>query len=156
VRKLILASAMLAALAYSGTASGSDPISTPGPASQEGCVSQPGDTCTYTTTRTGGFAARGTWTLTVSVPAAAPVPPATCDARDVNCDGKWTYTFTESSTPAMPQGCSLFGPGATVTTLAGASGGIAAGNPFPAPSDGGVPNECAGGRLPDRTDVSPT
>jgi hypothetical protein len=152
LKKLVLASAVLGAFAFAGAASASDPITTPAPASQEGCVSAPGDTCTYTSTRTGGYVARGdSWSLTVSFPAPAPVPPATCGARDTNCDGKLTYTFTAASTPAMPQGCALWGPGATVTT----SNGIAAGNPFLSVQDGVVANECPGGRLPDRTDATP-
>jgi hypothetical protein len=147
---------VLGALVCSSSAAASDPITTPPPASQEGCVSQPNDTCTYTSTRTGGYVARGTtWSLVVSFPAPAPVPPATCGARDVNCDGRLTYTFDSTTNPAMPQGCALWGPGATVTTSGGATGGIAAGNPFLSPTDGQVNNECAGGRLPDRTDTTP-
>jgi hypothetical protein len=160
LKKLVLASAALGALCVAGSsASASDPITTPAPASQEGCVSPAGDTCTYTSTRTGGFVARGSaWTVVVSIPTAAPsvpCPPNTSDPRDTNCDGKLTYTFDASSTPAMPQGCSLWGPGTTVTVTAGAGSAVAAGNPFLAVTDGSVNNECAGGRLPDRTDVAP-
>jgi len=154
LRKLILATAILGASIYPGTASASDPITTPAPLSQEGCVSQPTDTCTYTATRTGGYVARGdTWSLSVSFPAPAPVPPATCGAGDIDCDGKLTWTYGPSNAP--PQGCSLWEIGATVTISAGASGGIAAGNPFPGAADGQVNNECAGGRLPNRTDATP-
>jgi hypothetical protein len=146
LKKLVLASAVLGAFAFAGAASASDPITTPAPASQEGCVSAPGDTCTYTSTRTGGYVARGdSWSLTVSF------PTTVGDPRDVNGDGKLTYTFTAASTPAMPQGCALWAPGATVTT----SNGIAAGNPFLSVQDGVVANECPGGRLPDRTDATP-
>ena len=160
LKKLVLAGAFIGALAFvGGSASASDPITTPAPASQEGCVSPAGDTCTYTSTRTGGFVARGSsWTLVVSVPTAAPsvpCPPNTADPRDTNCDGKLTYTFDASSTPAMPQGCSLWPPGATVTTTAGSGSSIAAGNPFLAVTDSSVSNECPGGRLPDRTDATP-
>jgi hypothetical protein len=157
LRKLILASAVLGALVFGGTAQASDPIVTPAPLSQEGCVSQPNDTCTYTSTRTGGYAARGdSWTMVVEIPTVAPsaeCPPNTADPRDTNCDGKLTYTFSAANAP--PQGCSLWPAGTTVTISAGASSGIAAGNPFPASSDGQVNNECAGGRLPNRTDATP-
>ena len=147
MRKLVFACALLGALVWSATAIASDPIVTPAPLSQEGCVSAPGDTCTYTSTRTGGYAANGSaWTLVVSIPAVG-------DPRDVNLDGQLTYTITPSS--GMPAGCSLFPAGSTVTTSAGANSGLAAGNPFPAPSDSAVNNDCAGGSLPDRTDVTP-
>ena len=143
--------ALLACLAMApfGSASASDPITTPAPASQEGCVSQPGDTCTYTATRSGGLAAQGsTWSLVVNIPAAG-------DPRDVNLDGQLTYTFGPSNAPEM--GCGLWDAGATVTTTAGSNGGLAAGNPFPAPADAvtGSANDCEGGKLPNRTDVTP-
>jgi hypothetical protein len=160
LKKLVVAGAFLGALVFAGSsASASDPITTPAPASQEGCVSPAGDTCTYTSTRTGGLVARGSaWTVVVSIPTTAPsvpCPPNTSDPRDTNCDGVLTYTLSASGTPAIPQGCSLWGPGATVTTIAGDASGVAAGNPFLALTDGSVNNECAGGRLPDRTDVTP-
>jgi hypothetical protein len=128
VKKLIAGGAFLAVLAFPGAATSSDPITTPAPASQEGCVSPAGDTCTYTSTRDGGYAANGsTWSLVVTTSVA-------------------TYTFGPGNAP--PQGCGLWGPGATVTISAGSSGGIAAGNPFPAPTDGQINNDCAGGKLP--------
>jgi hypothetical protein len=127
VRKLLVGGALLGVLAFAGTAGASDPITTPAPLSQEGCVSQAGDTCTYTATRDGGYAAGGsTWSLVVTTATA-------------------THTFGPGNAP--PQGCALWAPGATVTVSGGASGGIAAGNPFPAPADG-VNNDCAGGKLP--------
>ncbi|HZI90239.1 MAG TPA: hypothetical protein VFD31_01260 [Thermoleophilaceae bacterium] len=140
--------AFVSSTAFAGTASASDPITTPAPASQEGCVSPAGDTCTYTTTRTGGYVANGgAWSLVVAI------PTTVGDPRDVNADGNLTYTFGPGNAP--PQGCSLFGPGATITTSAGASSGIVAGNPFLAATDSGVSNPCAGGSLPDRTDSTP-
>jgi hypothetical protein len=149
MRKLtLLAVALLAAFTYAQAAVASDPITTPAPASQEGCVSPAGDTCTYTSTRTGGYAAGGSsWSLVVSIPTSAG------DPRDVNLDGQLTYTFGPAGAP--PQGCALWGPGATVTISAGSSGTIAAGNPFPAPTDGQTTNPCAGGTLPDRSDAIP-
>jgi len=148
VKRLILAGLLLGALALTGTAAASEPITTPAPLSQEGCVSPSGDTCTYTATRDAGYVARGdAWSLVVSIPTTAG------DPRDVNLDGKLTYTFGPSNAP--PQGCGLWSPGATVTISAGASSGIAAGNPFPGPADAATNNECAGGKLPDRTDATP-
>jgi hypothetical protein len=120
--------AVVAALAFAGTASASDPIVTPPPLSQEGCVSPAGDTCTYTATRDGGYVARGSaWSLVVTTSVA-------------------TYTFGPSNAP--PQGCGLWAPGATVTISAGGDSAIAAGNPFPAPADPGTSNDCPGGKLP--------
>lgn len=149
LKKLVVAGAVLGAFAFAGSASASDPIIVE-PTGGQGCVSPAGDTCTYTSTRTGGYVARGdAWSLTVSIPTTAG------DPRDVNADGKLTYTFNQSTTPAMPQGCSLFPAGSTVTTSAGANSGIAAGNPFLQQTDSSVYNECAGGRLPDRTDATP-
>jgi hypothetical protein len=137
----------MGALVWSAAAFASDPITTPAPLSQEGCVSGPGDTCTYTSTRTGGYAANGsTWSLVISIPAAG-------DPRDVNLDGQLTYTIGPSN--GIPQGCELFPAGSTVTTSGGSSGGVAGGNPFPGPSDGQVDNGCDGGALPNRTDVTP-
>ena len=150
MRRALLTGVALAALVPVASAWGSDPIVTPAPLSQEGCVSAPGDTCTYTSTRSGGYAAEGsTWSLTVSIPTTAG------DPRDTNLDGKLTYTLGPSS--AVPQGCGLFPAGSTVTTSGGAQGGIAGGNPFPAPSDDviGSQNDCEGGMLPNRTDVPP-
>jgi hypothetical protein len=156
LKKLVLAGAVLGALAFAGTSSASDPIVV-APTGGEGCVSPAGDTCTYTSTRTGGYVARGdAWSMTVSIPTVAPsaiCPPNTNDPRDTNCDGKLTYTFGPANAP--PQGCSLWPAGTTVTISAGADSGIAAGNPFLMQTDGSVNNECAGGRLPDRTDATP-
>jgi hypothetical protein len=148
LRKLVIAGAALAAFVPGGTSAASDPIITPAPLSQEGCVAAPGDTCTYTATRSGGYAANGsTWSLVVDIPTTAG------DPRDANLDGKLTYTFGPGNAP--PVGCSLFPAGATATVSAGSNAGIAAGNPFPAPSDGARDNTCAGGTLPDRADATP-
>jgi hypothetical protein len=145
-----LLAATIASLASMGaTASASDPIITPAPLAQEGCVSPQGDTCTYTATRPGGHAAAGSnWTLVISI-------PANGDPRDTNLDGRLTYTITPAN--GLPQGCGLFDPGATITTTAGASSGLAAGSPFPQPTDSvtGTANDCEGGKLPARTDVTP-
>jgi hypothetical protein len=139
---------MLGVLIWAAAASASDPIIVPAPISGEGCVSQPGDTCTYTATRTGGYAANGSnWSLVVSI------PTTVGDPRDVNADGKLTYTI--SPTTPGEVGCGLYPAGATATTSAGANSGIAAGNPFPAPSDSVRNNDCAGGVLPNRTDMTP-
>jgi len=147
LKKVAVAGALVGVLAFAGGASASDPIFVE-PTGGQGCVSVPGDTCTYTSTRTGGYVARGdAWTLTVSIPTTAG------DPRDVNLDGQLTYTLGPSN--ALPQGCSLFPAGSTVTTNAGANSGIAAGNPFLQQTDSTISNECAGGRLPDRTDATP-
>jgi hypothetical protein len=147
LKKFAVSGALFGVLAFAGGASASDPIIVE-PTGGQGCVSQPGDTCTYTSTRTGGYVARGdAWALTVSIPTTAG------DPRDVNLDGQLTYTFGPSNAP--PQGCSLFPANSTVTTSAGANSGIAAGNPFLQQTDSSVNNECAGGRLPDRTDATP-
>ena len=91
-------------------------------------MAAPGDSCTYTGTRAGGYVANGsTWSFVVDIPTAAG------DPRDANLDGKLTYTFGPDNAP--PVGCSLWPAGATVTVSAGSSGGIAGGNPFPAPTD---------------------
>jgi hypothetical protein len=149
LKKLVLAGAVLGAFAFAGSASASEPIIVE-PTGGQGCVSPAGDTCTYTSTRTGGYVARGSaWSLTVSIPTTAG------DPRDVNLDGQLTYTFGPTSNPAMPQGCSLFPAGSTVTTSAGANSAVAAGNPFLQQTDTTINNECAGGRLPDRTDATP-
>jgi hypothetical protein len=149
LKKFAVAGALFGVLAFAASAPASDPIFV-APTGGQGCVSHPGDTCTYTTTRTGGYVANGSaWSLTVSIPTTAG------DPRDVNLDGQLTYTFNPSSSPAMPQGCSLFPAGSTVTTSAGANSGIAAGNPFLQQTDGSVSNACAGGPLPDRTDATP-
>src|SRR5687767_5819972 len=119
MRRAVLVGAAAAALVPVASAWGSDPITTPAPLSQEGCVSAPGDTCTYNATRTGGYVADGSgWSLVVSFPAAVG------DPRDVNGDGKLTFTFSDANAP--PQGCGLFDPGATVTTTGGAQSGLAA------------------------------
>jgi hypothetical protein len=138
MKKLVLLCAMLGSLVYVGTAVASDPIILP--TGQEGCVSPSGDTCTYTSTRDGGYAARGAdWTLTVEI-------PANGDPRDTNADGKLRYVFNSSNAPA--QGCGFFGAGSAVTTNAGTST-IAAGNPFPGATDGalGSANDCATGLI---------
>ena len=140
MKKVMLAGALLASLSLAGgTAVASDPLVHPG--GEEGCVSPPGDTCTYTSTRSGGYAANGSsWTLTVQI-------PANGDPRDTNRDGKLRYVFTSANAPEV--GCGLFGAGATVTTNGGADSGIAAGNPFPAPSDAvvGSNNDCSTGLI---------
>jgi hypothetical protein len=139
MRKVVLLSALLGALTYAGTAMASDPIILP--SGQEGCVSPPGDTCTYTSTRDGGYAANGaTWTLTVEI-------AANGDPRDTNGDGKLRYVFNSSNGPE--QGCGFFGAGATVTTNGGADSSVAAGNPFPGASDPviGESNDCATGKI---------
>lgn len=145
-----MAMALAAFASMAGVAGASDPIATPAPLSQEGCVSAPGDTCTYTATRPGGFVADGAnWTLVVAIPTTAG------DPRDVNLDGTLTYTIGPSNN--LPQGCGIFDPGATITTIVGDQSGLAAGSPFPQPTDDvtGSANDCEGGKLPDRTDVSP-
>jgi hypothetical protein len=137
MKKAALLGAIVAALALSSTAVASDPIILP--TGSEGCVSPAGDTCTYTSTRDGGFAARGAnWTVTVEI-------PANGDPRDTNLDGKLRYVFNSSNAPA--QGCGFFGPGSTVTTNGGADSAVAAGNPFPGASDAvlGSANDCATG-----------
>jgi hypothetical protein len=139
VKKVVLLGALLGALAGGGTAMASDPIILP--SGQEGCVSPAGDTCTYTATRDGGYAANGaTWTLTVTIPAAG-------DPRDTNGDGKLRYVFNSGNAPE--QGCGLYAAGATVTTSGGANASIAAGNPFPGASDPviGTANDCAAGKV---------
>ena len=138
MRKVLFAGAMMGALVVSGgSANASDPIII-APTGQEGCVSPPGDTCTYMPTRDGGYVGEGTWTLTVEI-------PANGDARDTNLDGKLRYVFTPANAPE--QGCGLFSAGSTVTTQGGADGGLAAGNPFPGPSDAvvGDQNDCSTG-----------
>jgi hypothetical protein len=140
VKKFLLVGTLLAMSAGATTALASDPITTP--AGQEGCVSPQGDTCTYTPTRSGGMASGGSnWSVTVVI--AAPAG----DARDTNLDGKLRYVFTPANAPK--QGCGFFGPGATVTTAAGASSGVAAGNPFPGAADAatGSANDCATGKV---------
>jgi hypothetical protein len=139
VKKFVLLSMLLGALSYPGTALASDPLILP--TAQEGCVSPSGDTCTYAPTRDGGYVANGaTWTLTVEI-------VANGDTRDTNLDGKLRYVFNPSNAPE--QGCGFFGAGATVTTNAGASGSIAAGNPFPGATDPviGTSNDCASGKI---------
>jgi hypothetical protein len=125
-------------LAFAAAAFASDPIVLP--TGQEGCVSPAGDTCTYTPTRSGGYAASGSgWSLTVEI-------PANGDPRDTNLDGKLRYVFTTSNAPA--QGCGLFDAGSTVTTVGG-DRGMAAGNPFPGAADSatGDANDCATGTV---------
>lgn len=139
MRKVVLLSAIAAALTYGGTAAASDPLILP--TGQEGCVSPAGDTCTYTASRDGGYVADGsTWTLTVQI-------PANGDPRDTNGDGKLRYVFDPSNAPE--QGCGLWSAGATVTTSAGADGRIAAGNPIPGAADPalGSSNDCSAGKI---------
>jgi hypothetical protein len=139
VRRLILLGAIVGALAYATTATASAPIVLP--TGQEGCVSQPGDTCTLSATRDGGYAANGSaWTLTIQI-------PANGDPRDTNLDGKLRYVFTASNAPT--EGCAVYAAGATVTTTAGANSGIAAGNPVPGAADPavGTANDCATGKV---------
>jgi hypothetical protein len=129
----------IGALACAATATASDPIVLP--SGQEGCVSPSGDTCTLSATRDGGYVANGSaWTLTVVI-------PANGDPRDTNGDGKLRYVFTTSNAPA--QGCGMYGAGATVTTVAGANSGLAAGNPIPGAADGalGSANDCDTGKV---------
>ena len=133
----VLAGALAGALGFTGGATASEPIILP--TGQEGCVSPPGDICTYAPTRDGGLVARGTgWTLTVEI-------PANGDLRDTNLDGKLRYVFDASNAPE--QGCGFFGAGSTVTTNAGADGELAAGNPIPGATDAalGDANNCATG-----------
>jgi hypothetical protein len=139
MKKVALLSAIVGAIIYGGTATASDPITLP--TGQEGCVSAPNDTCTYTATRDGGYAANGAnWTLTVQI-------PANGDPRDTNLDGKLRYVFSPSNAPK--QGCGLWAAGATVTTSAGADSGIAGGNPVPGATDpvAGSANDCAAGKI---------
>ena len=144
----LLVAAVVASVGPVSIASASDPIITPAPLSQEGCVSVPGDTCTFTATRSGGVVANGdSWTLVVAI------PTFTGDPRDVNADGTLTYTLGPAD--GLPQGCGLWDAGATVTTNAGADSGLAAGNPFPAPADPGAANDCEGGKLPNRAGTTP-
>jgi hypothetical protein len=138
MKKAVLAGAIVGALICGGTAVASDPISLP--TGSEGCVSAPGDTCTYITTRSGGYATGGsTWKLTIQI-------AANGDPRDTNLDGKLRYVFTSANGPK--QGCGLWEPGSTVTTNAG-SEPLAAGNPFPGASDAviGSNNDCPTGRV---------
>jgi hypothetical protein len=106
------------------------------PAGAEGCIVNGNEasgptgplthetTCTYTSTRNGGYAAGGNWTMTVTV-------------------GLVTTTYTPANAPA--QGCTLWGPGTTVTvTRHDAQSFIAAGNPYPTATDAAVPERpCA-------------
>jgi hypothetical protein len=149
MKRFVILGVLLGLLTYAASALASDPIILP--SGQEGCVSGPSDTCTYTPTRDGGYAANGsTWTLTVEI-------PANGDPRDTNLDGKLRYVFDSSNAPE--QGCGFFGAGSTVTTNTGANDGLAAGNPFPGASDAvlGSANNCAGGIIAaDNSSYSPT
>jgi hypothetical protein len=92
MRKLVLLFAMLGSFTWVGTAVASDPIII-APTGQEGCVSPTGDTCTYTSTRDGGYAAQGTtWSVTVEI-------PANGDPRDTILDGNLRYVFDASNAP---------------------------------------------------------
>lgn len=134
----LLLGGIVGVLVFTAPAAASDPIII-APTGQEGCVSQQGDTCTYTSTRDGGYAANGEWTLTIEV-------PANGDPRDTNLDGVLRYVFTPANAPE--QGCGMFAAGSTVTTSA-TSGGIAAGNPIPGATDPvvGSSNDCATGKV---------
>lgn len=79
--------------------------------------------CTYTATRTGGYVAGGQWTMSVTV-------------------GNVTTTYGPANAPKM--GCTLWGPGAVVSVSIPAPGNvIAAGNPYPSPTDGvRPPSQC--------------
>jgi len=138
MRRLIAFGMAFSVFAGGATALASDALVLPG--GEEGCVSPAGDTCTYTATRTGGWAGNGsTWTITVQI-------AANGDPRDTNGDGKLRYVFNSSNAPA--KGCGFFGAGSIVTTNGGSgSDGVAAGNPFPGASDGpvGSANDCATG-----------
>lgn len=138
MRKLVFLVAMLGSLTFVGTAVASDPIIV-APVGGEGCVSPSGDTCTYTSTRDGGYAANGSnWTVTVEI-------PANGDLRDTDADGDLRYVFSPANAPE--QGCGFFGPGSTVTTNAGANSQVAAGNPILGQTDPvvGDQNNCATG-----------
>jgi hypothetical protein len=140
MRKYVVVGALVGALSCSGVAMASDPIVLP--TGSEGCVSAPGDTCTYTPSRDAGYVAGGSaWTLTVTI--AAPAG----DARDTNLDGLLRYVFTSANAPV--QGCGFIAAGSTVTTAVGASGGLAAGNPIPGATDPvlGASNDCASGKV---------
>jgi hypothetical protein len=139
LKRLVILSATLGALASAGTALASDPIVLP--TGQEGCVSPAGDICTYTASRDGGHVADGdTWTVTVELPAAG-------DPRDTNGDGRLRYVFNSANAPE--QGCGFFAGGSIVTTSGGADGTVAAGNPFPGATDPvlGTANDCATGKV---------
>jgi hypothetical protein len=149
MRRVALLGVLAGVLAVPASAAASDPIILP--TGSEGCVSPAGDTCTYTSTRDGGYAARGTtWTITVEI--AAPAG----DPRDTNLDGRLRYVFDSSNAPE--QGCGFFGPGSTVTTNGG-SDTVAAGNPFPGASDAAIgdANNCAAGLVAaDNPNYTPT
>lgn len=152
MHRLLVTGALVGALALTATAVASDPITTPPPLQQEGCASVPGDTCTYTSIRGGGYVARGsTWKLVASIPAARR------DRRDRNRDRRLTYSYGPRNAPE--QGCALWGAGTTVTIAAGSASVIAAGNPAPNelvgilvpggdPEQGGRLSPCPGGQLP--------
>ena len=137
MKKVLAFGMVFSVFAGGSTALASDPLVLPG--GEEGCISPAGDTCTYTPTRSGGWAGNGSdWTITVQI-------PANGDPRDTNLDGKLRYVFTPSNAP--DEGCGFFGVGSTVTTFGGSGGGVAAGNPFPGASDAaiGSANDCSTG-----------
>jgi len=137
--RAVLLGTLLVAFGLAATSQASEPIVLP--TGQEGCVSPPGDTCTFTSTRDGGYVANGSgWTLTVAIPAAG-------DPRDTNGDGQLRYVFTSANAP--DQGCGMYGPGSTITTSSGGDGGLAAGNPIPGAADPaiGTANDCATGKV---------
>ena len=139
MKTVVLLGALVGVLTCVTTATASDPIVLP--TGQEGCVSPPGDTCTYTATRDGGYVANGaSWTVTVEI-------AANGDPRDTNLDGKLRYVFNPSNAPE--QGCGFFAAGLTVTTNAASDSGVAAGNPIPGATDPvvGTANDCATGKV---------
>ena len=132
--------AIVGSLIGAAVATASEPIII-APSGQEGCVSPAGDSCTYASTRDGGYVANGgTWTVTVEI-------PANGDARDTNGDGRLRYVFGPDNAPE--QGCGFFAAGSQVTTSAGDGSGVAAGNPIPGASDAAVgdANDCATGMV---------
>lgn len=141
MKRLLAVATAIGLLSVAATAFASNPLALPG--GEEGCVSQPGDTCTYTATRDGGFAYDNngvTWTLTVEI-------PANGDPRDTNRDGLLRYVFAINNEPE--QGCGLWVAGSIVTTNGGSDTFIAAGDPFPAASDTvvGSQNDCSAGKV---------
>src|SRR5215210_2868150 len=128
LRKALFVSVLAGALvSIVGPATASDPIILP--TGQEGCVSPPGDTCTYSPTRDGGYVGQGGWTITVEI-------PANGDVRDTNADGKLRYVFDASNAPV--QSCWFFGAGSTLTPAAGSDVSVAAGNPIPGATAAGL------------------
>jgi hypothetical protein len=111
MKKLILGG-VLAALAFAPATSALATDPTPAnPAQIEGCVVRAGDTpCTYTATRSGGLAGRGTYVVSVQRGA----------------------TVTNHSDQGVCTGIIIAGDVVTVTVT---DGGAGAGNPLPFPAD---------------------